>query len=391
LRPPQVLADAQGLRLPLPQGEQRVPLDAHGEALVNWVGGNQSFPTFSVTDLLDNVVPEQAIKGALVFVGVTAAGAYEQRATPFSPNQPAVELQANAADDILSQRSLREADPLTTWLLVLGFSVLAGLVASRRSWSGTVWFLVLAFLLWQGALTALRNDLHLPLATPLLAGFMAWIGAAALGYRQELEQNWRADVAVSALARGGALLSSGREWAQLRDVICDTGREALRAREVLLVFEGEVPDSANGQDALALQHIGAEVTQSGARLRLPQAKAQNSERTSRPGRCISASIGPILAVPLPQRTDNPGPQSLVPRHGVLIALRGPGGAAFTERDEMLLETLAEQAALAFRTSIIMKFCAARSNWPIATWCRRTRCWPNRAPSWRRRCKASTRR
>lgn len=344
LRPPQVLGDAQGVRLPLPQGEQRVPLDIHGESPINWVGGNYSFPTFSVNELLDGKVRPEAIKDALIFVGVTAAGAYEQRATPFSPNQPAVELQANAADDILSNRPLREMTPLAVALLVTGFALLMGLaVSSQQGWGGNLWFAVLSFALWQSALTSLRHDWHVPLAAPLLAGTMVWIGTTVLNYRQELRENWRADAAVAALARGGALLASRQDLAQLRRAICETARVTLQAQQVFLLFEGESP--ADGDQEIApLRQLAATVAERARICRWPET-AVRSERKSR-GASLLAAPGPVVAAPLPRRTDHVGERSVVPRRGVLVALRPASDRAFTVRDEMLLGTLAEQASLA---------------------------------------------
>ncbi len=340
LRPPQVLGDARGVRLPLPQNERRVPLNAHGEAPVNWVGGNYSFPTFSVMELLDGRVRPEAIKDALVFVGVTAAGAYEQRATPFSPNQPAVELQANAADDILSNRPLREATPLFGVLLLVGFALLTGLVvSSRQGWGGSFWFGLMAFALWQSALTALRHDWHVPFAAPLLAGTMVWIGATALNYRRELQDNWRADAAVAALARGGALLASRQDFAQLRRSICETARVTLQVQRVFLIFEGEA--MADGDETALLRQLADTVTERDRICRWPDTTARAAR-----GKNSFAILGPIVAAPLPRHADHLGERSVVPRQGVLVALRRVNGTAFTVRDEMLLETLAEQAALA---------------------------------------------
>lgn len=98
-------------------GTRRIPVDEQGEAWVNWIGANRSFPTYTVLDVLNDSEknPKTAIdfKDCLVLIGVTAAGAYERQATPFSPNQPAVELQANAIDNILTNHTLSAADSRT--------------------------------------------------------------------------------------------------------------------------------------------------------------------------------------------------------------------------------------------------------------------------------------
>ncbi len=302
LSPHDAMATESGLWL----DKNMVPLDAHGEALVNWIGGNHSFPTFSINELLDGHVRRSAIEGSLVFVGITAAGAYEQRATPFSPNQPAIELQANAADDILSRRSLYECSLLCRYGLLLICALLGGLAATRLGWGSVFWFGALCLATWMVAFLSLRANLWLPYATPLGAGALAWTSMTLIRYRHEWEQNWRADESMSALARGSALLSSGTDLQQLRGVICETARTAVRAQEVHLIFEGEV-------------------------------QPQKPQKTA-----------PTLVVPLPDHhTDKSSSPSSpnVPRGGVLTVQRKIGSPPFETRDIALLETIAEEASL----------------------------------------------
>ena len=304
LSPRDVKATNSGLVI----GNDSVPLDQHGEALVNWIGGNNSFPTFSVNELLDGKVRRSAIEGSLVFVGVTAAGAYEQRATPFSPNQPAVEIQANAADDILSRRPLSECNVIYRGALLVVCALLGGLAATRLGWGSAFWFGALCFATWLLALFALRSDVWVPYATPLCAAALAWGVTTLTAYRYEWEENFRADESMNALARGGALLASGTDFQQLRRVICETARTAVRADEVHLIFEGEVQTA----------------TEKGA---------------------------PFLAVPLMHRNpDNANVASPkvpgVPRAHVLTVQRKAGSEPFKPRDAALLETIAEQASLA---------------------------------------------
>ena len=315
LKPNEIRADRQGLIWPAgqdslltstPAPSWHMPLDRHGEAWVNWIGGNSSFPTFSVNELLDGRVRRSAIEGSLVFLGVTAAGAYENRATPFSPNQPAVELQANAADDILSRRPLRESNALYRLILLVACAVLGGLAATRLGWSSVFCFVGLCLAVWFHALFALHRDIWVPIATPLLAAALTWFATTASGYRQEWEENWRTDAAMTVLARGGALLSTGSDFEELRGVIGTIACKAVRAEQARLVFEGEAPPLYDNKV-------------------------------------------PCLQVPLPHRTPTGGStpgRSALPRDGVLWARRVPGDEPFKPRDAALLETIAEQASLA---------------------------------------------
>lgn len=330
-----------------------VPLDEHGEALINWVGSNNSFPTFSANDLLDGNVRSSAIQDSLVFIGVTAAGAYEQRATPFSPNQPAVEMQANAADDILSRRPLTECTFTYRWVLFIAFSILCGLAATRLGWGSAVWFSLLCGALWLHSLIMLHANQWVPCGAILVSGALAWMMMTVVAYRREWKENARADIAMDALARGGALLATSGDMDELRRVICNTAREALNAQEVHLVFDGERVVHEERDLIPAIEHIAHHVAQSNKLCRQPLDNQTGIWlRKNRDGHLpevVSQGIGPYMAAPLPHRNESephtvhaPG----APRGGVLVALRKPGQPAFNLRDVTLMETFAEQAALA---------------------------------------------
>ncbi|MDF2441617.1 MAG: two-component system, OmpR family, phosphate regulon sensor histidine kinase PhoR [Abditibacteriota bacterium] len=222
---------------------RRIPVDNDGETWINWAGGNGTFPTFTFNEVLSDRVGAEQLKGRVVLVGVTAAGAFEHRATPFSPVQPAIELQANALNDILQDRLLHVAPEGTRELLLLLFGVLSGImIASRRALSGTVWLVSFLLVAWAAAAVIFaRFDLYLPVAAPILVSVLTYGAVLIWKYRRVWEDNWRADASVATLARGGALLASGRDRGNLHRVILETAREALDAHKVLLA----TPDDPN--------------------------------------------------------------------------------------------------------------------------------------------------
>ncbi len=73
----------------------------------------------SVLDIIqDKLTKEErdALKGAIVFVGSTAIGAYDHYPSPFMPNMPGVEVHANALDNMLNGDFLR---PVNGWIVAL--------------------------------------------------------------------------------------------------------------------------------------------------------------------------------------------------------------------------------------------------------------------------------
>jgi|GEM_PF-5620388 len=248
LKPQDIIAESNQVRL----GNRVVPLDKNGEAWINWAGGNRTFPTYSFNELFDGRVPAESLKGRIVLIGTTAAGTFEYRATPFSTVQPAIELQANALDDILMNRPLQEAPPWLQLSLLFGFALLTGALTSpRRALGGTIWIFGSGVILWRVAVWALdQHNTFLPVMEPFLAGALTFGVTTALNYRQEWEANWRADAAVATLARGGAVMASGHDRDRLQVEIRATAREALQAREVFLVLHETAPTGMRGDSLL---------------------------------------------------------------------------------------------------------------------------------------------
>jgi diguanylate cyclase (GGDEF)-like protein/PAS domain S-box-containing protein len=184
VKPSQIEVKEHEIVLPAPSGTRHIPLDNYGNTWVNWIGPHHSFVTHSFTTLLDGKVSDDQFKGKVVLVGLTSAGSFERHATPFSSVQPAVELQANALDDILMRRSARASSDGLRMLLLLAFPALIGAVAflwNVRS-SGLLG-LALCAALWFASIFSLSHfALILPVATPLLASLLSW--SVCIAFRQ---------------------------------------------------------------------------------------------------------------------------------------------------------------------------------------------------------------
>src|SRR2546425_381771 len=81
---PEVLIGRQrveGLRL----GDHRITTDERGQLLLRFAGGRGSYATYSVADVLAGRISVEQIRGRIVLIGSTAAGAADVWATPFDP------------------------------------------------------------------------------------------------------------------------------------------------------------------------------------------------------------------------------------------------------------------------------------------------------------------
>lgn len=87
-----------------------IPTDERGHLTINYRGPDNTFPHYSITDIINGVIPDKNLKGKIVLVGATATGIYDMRSTPFSPTFPGVEVHANIIDNILHSDYISRPD-----------------------------------------------------------------------------------------------------------------------------------------------------------------------------------------------------------------------------------------------------------------------------------------
>jgi adenylate cyclase len=78
-----------------------IPTDEQGRMLINFRGYARTFPYYSITDILHDRIPKDALQNKIVLVGATAIGIYDIRITPFAGSFPGLEIHANIIDNIL--------------------------------------------------------------------------------------------------------------------------------------------------------------------------------------------------------------------------------------------------------------------------------------------------
>lgn len=109
-------------------GTLTIPVDTDGNCLIRYRGNGTAFVTISATDILSGRVQRRSIEGKIVFVGTSAAGLGERRATPVDPFLPGVEIHATVAQNILQQNFILRP----SWIpgVELLFVVAAGLLST---------------------------------------------------------------------------------------------------------------------------------------------------------------------------------------------------------------------------------------------------------------------
>lgn len=88
----------EGVRI----GSTIVPTDATAQTLIPFIGKSYTFPYYSATDVLNHKIPNDALLGKILFVGTSATGLGDLKATAIQNPFPGVEIQASIASGILN-------------------------------------------------------------------------------------------------------------------------------------------------------------------------------------------------------------------------------------------------------------------------------------------------
>lgn len=83
-------------------GDHQIPTDEEANAIITFRGSSFTFPFYSATHILNNKIPEGAFAGKIVFIGTSATGQGDLKATAIQSIYPGVEIQATVADGILT-------------------------------------------------------------------------------------------------------------------------------------------------------------------------------------------------------------------------------------------------------------------------------------------------
>jgi len=135
---PQLVVKVAGYGIEgIKMGERFIPTDEDGRALVNYLGPENTFPYYSISDILHGRLPRGTFENKIVLVGATAIGIYDVRNVPFSTSgeYPGLEIHATVMDNILRQNFLNKPNWTLIYdvlaIIILGF--LTGIVIPRLS------------------------------------------------------------------------------------------------------------------------------------------------------------------------------------------------------------------------------------------------------------------
>jgi diguanylate cyclase (GGDEF)-like protein len=191
-----------------------IPLERDAAVRINYFGppsqpyaANGTFRVISFVDVLRGRIDPSVWRGGLVLIGTLGAtGLADDYWTPISDQgrkMAGVEIHANVAATLFSTRFMREGPPVVQVLINLSLAALLALFATNLGGRGA-WIaasLVGCVYLVANAWALSAYGLLLPLTAPILAGLVAFSGAAVnrVSTEQRFARGLRADVARATL------------------------------------------------------------------------------------------------------------------------------------------------------------------------------------------------
>ncbi len=109
----------------------RIPVDGHGNMLINWAGPFKSFRYISFYDVLkakERHLPPEIFKNKVVLLGTSLPGLFDLRNVPFQRAFPGVEIHANILYTLFTQNFITKMKSDTAFLLLILIGLILGAV-----------------------------------------------------------------------------------------------------------------------------------------------------------------------------------------------------------------------------------------------------------------------
>jgi adenylate cyclase len=170
-------------------GNVTIPTDESGRLLINYLGPANTFPHYSVADILNGTVPAEKMRNKIVLVGATAKGIYDLRVTPFGSTYPGVEIHATVIDNVLHNKFLKYSS-VTRFIdlcTIIICGLLMGLIIPRlRAVYALIYaiLIICAFIVANIIIFSFFN-IWLNLIYPVLTMLLIYLGITVYRYMTE--------------------------------------------------------------------------------------------------------------------------------------------------------------------------------------------------------------
>jgi len=255
--------------------EEEGDQDYWHELYLNFLGGYQTFPYYSFSDVLGGLWPAEKFKDKIILIGGTATALFDFLAVPNAPNFPGVEIHAVAIDNLINQNYMTQVNPLWTIVLIVLFGLGCGALTVRlKAWVGglTVSAWVAGYYA-LGQILFTNKFLIIDLVAPITALVATY--TIVLFYRfmvEEKEKRWikgtfsqyLSPKIVEQLTNDPSLLSLGGEERDMTVFFSDVAgftaiSESMKPAELVLVLNeylSEMSDIIFKHDGVVDKYIG---------------------------------------------------------------------------------------------------------------------------------------
>jgi adenylate cyclase len=221
---------------------RRIPLDRHGNLLVNYRGPRNAIRHVSAAAVLSGTADPAALKGRMVLLGTTAAGLKEIRTTPLEPAHPGVEIHATVLDDLLAGDPIAQplwARELRVFLVLVSGFLLTALLARARAVFGLAALIPSVAGIWLGSYWLLAHrQVFLPPLMPAATLLLVFTLLTSMRFlkadREVRERTRKLDLTQDAIIQSLAALAETRHH--------ETGGHIQRTRHYMQVLAGRLKD-----------------------------------------------------------------------------------------------------------------------------------------------------
>lgn len=142
-------------------GKKWIQTARDGTIMINYRGPANTFPHYSVYDVIEHKIEKEKLRHKIVLLGATETGIYDLRTTPFGTAFPGVEVHANLIDNILSEDYLYQSDfiQFLSFLMILFSGLIIGLILTKlRALQGLILSMTYLVGYFTGNLWLLYNE-----------------------------------------------------------------------------------------------------------------------------------------------------------------------------------------------------------------------------------------
>lgn len=221
---------SEGSEAVLLWGNRRVPLDSSGNMMIDFRGGEKTFPYLSAKQVLSGSLPEKSLAGKIVLVGAWAAGLGDIHQVPAGRALNGLEVNANIIDNILSGTFVSQpawAKGAEFFAIIL-FGILSTWLLSRTGFA--ISLAVVSLIVCGGYLSARELFISsgifisplLPMMTPVMVITLLSLMKYSIESRKVLQRN------CDLIDAQDAIIISMSALAEARDK--ETGRHLQRTQ-----------------------------------------------------------------------------------------------------------------------------------------------------------------